>query len=547
VAESSITIEGVRAVIDSGLARIAGHSAWSGLPTLTVSRVSKASANQRAGRAGRTGPGRVIRLYPAEDFQRRPEQETPEIAREDLAQVSLHLKAMGIDEAAALPWLEPPPRESSDAAEELLRRLGALDGSGALSPIGREMAELPLHPRLGRLVAEAKRRGVGEEGCAVAALISTGERLPQQGGHIGPSDLLFLLDQPWSGRMKRTLAQIRRAAGVTKSVAAVDPANHDAALMIAVLTAFPDRLARGSSPTDPRDRDSSRNAGRNLLLAGGGGGMLSRSSVVQRAPLLVAVDAEERRDQGPPLVRLASAVEPEWLLDLYPERIEDRNTVEWNRAAERVESASALLFDGLVIEESRSGKVDPEAAASLLAGKAWEAGLERFTGREELDGWLARVRFAAEHAAMEPVSETILRQALAGLCAGLRSFAELRQAASGGGFLRALEAHMPNGAPRRIEQLAPQWIRLPGGRRTKVHYEEGKPPWIASRLQDFFGMKETPRVADGAVPVVAHLLAPNQRPVQMTTDLAGFWERLYPEIRRQLSRRYPKHRWPETP
>jgi ATP-dependent helicase HrpB len=268
---------------------------------------------------------------------------------------------------------------------------------------------------------------------------------------------------------------------------------------------------------------------------------------VQRAELLVAVEAEERRDQGPPLVRLASAVEPEWLLDLYPDRVVDRNAVEWNRAAERVESVSGLLFDGLVIEESRSGKVDPEAAAKLLAEKAWEAGWERFADRDELEGWLARVRFAAGHAAIQKAGEAELRQALVDLCAGLRSFAELKAAASGGGLVRALEARMPNGASRLIEQQAPQSIRLPGGRRTKVHYEEGKPPWIASRLQDFFGMKETPRVAGGKTPVVVHLLAPNQRPVQMTTDLAGFWERLYPEIRRQLSRRYPKHRWPEKP
>jgi ATP-dependent helicase HrpB len=390
---------------------------------------------------------------------------------------------------------------------------------------------------------------VGEDGCAIAALISAGERLPREGGHIGPSDVLFLLDQPWSGRMRRTLAQIRRAAGVDRSSQARHPAEHDAALMIAVLTAFSDRLARGSrQPAASRGPDSGgRDAGRNLLLAGGGGAVLSRSSVVQRAELLAAVEAEERRDQGPPLVRFASGVEPEWLLDLYPERIEERNAVEWNRAAERVESVSALLFDGLVIEESRSGQVDPEAASRLLAEKAWEAGLDRFTDRGELDGWLARVRFVSEHASVSMAGETELREALVGLCTGLRSFAELRPAGNAGGFLRALEARLPDGTSPLIEQLAPAWIRLPSGRRTRVHYEQGKPPWIASRLQDFFGMKETPRVAGGKIPVVVHLLAPNQRPVQMTTDLAGFWERLYPELRRQLSRRYPKHRWPEKP
>jgi ATP-dependent helicase HrpB len=320
--------------------------------------------------------------------------------------------------------------------------------------------------------------------------------------------------------------------------------------MIAVLTAFSDRVARGSAAgrvASRGKRGDSRDAGRNLLLAGGGGAVLARSSVVQRAELLVAVEAEERRDQGQPLVRLASAVEPEWLLDLYPERIQERNTLEWNRAAERVESRSALLFDALVIEESRSGQVDADAAARLLAEKAWEAGIDRFADREELDGWLARVRFASEHADVAAVGETDLQEALTGLCAGLRSFGELQAAARGSAFLRALEARLPTGTPRLLEHLAPEWIRLPGGRRTRVHYEPGKPPWIASRLQDFFGMTDTPRVAGGRVPVVVHLLAPNQRPVQMTTDLAGFWERLYPELRRQLSRRYPKHRWPEKP
>jgi ATP-dependent helicase HrpB len=550
VAESSITIEGVRAVIDSGLARIAGHSSWSGLPNLTVARVSKAAANQRAGRAGRTGPGRVIRLYPLEDFQRRPEHDTPEIGREDLTQLCLHLKAMGIREPSSLPWLDPPPPEALLAAEQLLRRLGAVDAQGGLSATGREMAALPLHPRLGRLLCEAKRRGSAEDGCALAALISAGERLPPERGHVGPSDLLFLLDQPWSGRTRRIYEQLRRAIGLNPSRSKKSTAAHDDALMIATLAAFSDRLARAGqegSRVSSRKQNGGREAGRNLVLSSGGGAVLAASSVVQRTELLVAVDAEERPDQGPPLVRLASAVEPEWLLDLYPERIEERNSLAWNRAAERVDSVSALLFDGLAIQESRSGQVDAEAASRMLAEKAWEAGIERFVDREELNAWLARVRFAAQHTALPAMDDACLRAALDALCTGLRSFAELRAAAGGGGFIRALEAQLPGGAPRLVEQWAPESIRLPGGRRTRVHYEDGKPPWVASRLQDFFGMIETPRVAGGKVAVVVHLLAPNQRPVQMTTDLAGFWERLYPDLRRQLSRRYPKHRWPEKP
>jgi ATP-dependent helicase HrpB len=246
-------------------------------------------------------------------------------------------------------------------------------------------------------------------------------------------------------------------------------------------------------------------------------------------------------------VRLASAVEAEWLIDLFPERVTERRSIEWNRAAERVESISALLYDDLVVEESSSGAVDPEQAARLLAEKAWEAGIGRFTDPEELRGFLDRVAFAAGHTAVPELDEAEQRAALESLCSGLRGFAELRSAASDSGFVRALEDRLPGGAARLLRDVAPAFLRLPNGRRTKVHYSKDKPPWIASRLQDFFGMKESPRVGGGKVAVVLHLLAPNQRPVQTTTDLAGFWERLYPETRRQLSRRYPKHKWPEDP
>ena len=191
VAESSVTIEGVRAVIDSGLARVASQSPWSGLPRLEVRRVSQASADQRAGRAGRTGPGRVIRLYPAEDYHRRPPQETPEVARAELSQMALTLAAMGVRQ---LEWLDAPPEAALEAARELLARLGALDVRGVLTGEGRKMGELPLHPRLARLVLEAGRRGVSDDGCALAALLSAGERLPADAEGVGPSDLLKLLE-----------------------------------------------------------------------------------------------------------------------------------------------------------------------------------------------------------------------------------------------------------------------------------------------------------------------------------------------------------------
>ena len=477
VAESSITIEGVTAVIDSGLARVAIDSPWTGLPSLEIRRVSQASARQRAGRAGRTAPGRVIRLYSAEDFHRRPQAETPEILRRELSQTVLDLRAMKID---ALDWLDPPPPSAIEAANALLDRLSAND----------EMARLPLHPRLAKLVDEASRRGVPAKGCAAAAVLSAGER--------GSSDLLTLVESEWQPQTRRIYDQLRRLARGR------DRHSSDDALLLSVLAAFPDRVAR-------------RRNDHELLLSAGG------SAQFERRPheFVVAIDAEERRDRGIPIVRLVSRVEPEWLLD----RATERQSLDWNRGAERVEEVTSIMYDQLVIDETRSAPVDMKAAGDLLARKAIEAGVERFADRDAVEQLKARAAFAGTQ--IDPEAQ------LVALCHGRRSFAEIEEA----NLLAALR-------PPRLDQLAPEKLMLPGGRQVKVHYEIGKPPWIESRLQDFFGMRETPRIHGR--PVVVHLLAPNRRPVQVTSDLAGFWQRLYPELRRELSRRYPKHKWPET-
>jgi ATP-dependent helicase HrpB len=477
VAESSITIEGVTAVIDSGLARVAVDSPWTGLPSLNVRRISQASATQRAGRAGRTAPGRVIRLYTAEDFHRRPAADPPEILRRELSQLVLQLRTMGIEE---LEWLTPPPESSLAAANTLLDRLCA-------SPA---MAELPLPPRLAKLVLEAARRGVPEKGCAVAAVLSAGER--------GSSDLLTLAESEWQPQTRRVFEQLRR------HVPGRDRGG-DEAILQAVLAAFPDRVAR-------HRRDGE------LLLSSGGSARFPNC----RHEFLIAIDIEERRDRGLPLVRLAAPIEPEWLLDHATER----KTLEWNRIAERVEQIAALVYDQIVIEETRAPAPVSEEASSLLAGKVRETDIGRFVDRDALEELQARAAFAGiEIDALDALTE---------LCHGRTSFSELVSA----NLLAVLR-------PAGLEQIVPERLRLPGGRQVKVHYEKGKPPWIESRLQDFFGVRETPRI--GNVSVVVHLLAPNRRPVQVTTDLAGFWERLYPQLRRELSRKYPKHKWPEKP
>ena len=515
VAESSVTVEGVSAVIDCGLARVASWSPWSGLPSLHIGKISKASARQRAGRAGRTGAGRVLRLYSEEDFSRRAEHDAPEIVRSDLSQLCLELRAMGL-RADELQWLDAPPDAAIEHAEALLDRLGA---NGAMAA---RLARYPLAPRLGRILVEAIERGVAEAGCAAAAVLGSGAASAK-------NDLLAAMEGELDPRTRMHAEQLRRI--VSRNERLPREARHgatslpsDDALLISVLAGFPDRVAR-------------RRAGKQLLLSSGASAEMAGEA--PRYEFMVAVDAEDRKELPLPLVRMTARIEPEWLIDIFPSRVREHSEVRWNPKAERVDAVSELLYDELVIEESRGAVPDAEQAAELLAAKALEAGVARFADAEALAELAARAEFAGlDHAQIE----ASVQQALRELCRGLRSFSELRRAAES--LLPLVEQKLGG---RRLDDLAPGRIRLQGGRQARVHYERGKPPWIASRLQDFFGMKETPRIGPQRTPVVVHLLAPNQRAVQTTSDLAGFWERLYPQVRRELMRRYPRHQWPEKP
>ncbi len=477
IAESSITIEGVRAVIDSGLARVASDSPFTGMPSLEIKRISKASANQRAGRAGRTGPGRVIRLYTAEDFHRRADHDAPEITRRELSQMCLQLEAAGVSNPLHLDWLEAPPTAALEAAETLLDRLNARGAQAT------RMMRLPVHPRIARLLLDAEEQGAGDHGCRVAALLSSGQRIQT-------------LDDDPDQRSRTVYDQLRRFIRKGR-------AHDDTAIAKALLAAFPDRVGR-------------RRSGNTVLLSNG------TSLTMNKIPgeFLVVIDTY-----------LACAIEPEWLID----RLIERSEVEWNRQTERVEQVSALIYDQLVIEETRGGPVDDEAAAKLLATKAT-------LSRDDLEPFLARVEFASEHSSIRRLTEADVQDAIVDLCYGLRSLGEAEKSASNLVPLLAQKIDT-----QLLDEVAPARLKLPSGRNTKVNYESGKAPWVASRLQDFFGMTESPKVARGKVPLVIHLLAPNQRPVQTTTDLAGFWQRLYPQLRRELGRRYPRHAWPENP
>jgi ATP-dependent helicase HrpB len=516
VAESSVTIDGIEAVVDSGLARVLTHSPWSGLSRLSVENISQSSAIQRAGRAGRTSAGIAIRLFPESDFVRRPHHLPPEILRADLSAMLLMLAAHGID-WEKLQWLDQPSAEALAHGRELLVRLTALDSHGKITAKGRMMAEWPLHPRLARFVVAAAEMGAKRDACDLAARLSEGRpRFDQQRSHGSDIEALVAADLPYNARRLRQQLQDQ-----VRVSARGKPDAH--ALEKALLLAFPDRVAR--------------KRGDRLLLANGTAAQLDRSRFVH-SDFLVALEVDDREGQTP-LVRIASAIEPDWLLDLFPDSIETREELAWNREAERVEQRNQLRYEQLVIDEFSGRANDSQATADLLASKAMEAGAERFCDSEELGKLMRRVGFAGTYLKDELPAEPEAA-ALRELARGCTSFTEMRAH----GLLEVLQGLLPM---RRIDEVAPTHVQLPSGRKARIEYHEGRPPSVASRLQDFFGMRHTPTVARGAVPLVVELLAPNQRPVQVTTDLVSFWKNLYPQIRKELSRRYPRHAWPEEP
>jgi ATP-dependent helicase HrpB len=572
VAETSVTIEGVGVVIDSGLARIASHSPWSGLPKLAVAKISQASAIQRAGRAGRTGPGRAIRLYPRHDFDGRRPFEVPEIARLDLSEALLTLAALGIPDVHRFDWFEAPGAAALEASGALLRKLSAIDAQGTLTEIGRRMLAFPVHPRLARLLVEAERRQVGDEAAALAGILSEGDISDESratfggpGAHlrrVESADVLERLDRFSEARRARfDRARLRALAVDARAAESVEKARRqlagllgrdqrssrmprpntpeaiDAALAMALLTAFPDRVMRRRSP----------GASQAVLASGGA------AEVGPQPPddLLVAVDAEEQagRHSGTAgrrlVVRLAAGIQADWLLDLVPDGLSESEDLLWNSDSRRVETVARLSYGAVVLDETRrAASPSPEASrllaeAALANDAASPGGMPPALANIQAKLELLRSAFPEQEVPMLDVNG--MRAMVVTACDGLTSLEELAAVP----LDDRLRQFLPTSVMALLRNETPDRAQLPGGRQVTIQYEAGKPPWIASRLQDFFGMKTGPSVCRGRVALTLHLLAPNQRAVQVTSDLAGFWTRHYPSIRRELCRRYPKHAWPE--
>lgn len=487
VAETSVTVEGIDAVVDCGLVRQAAWDPWSGLPTLDLVPIARDSAAQRAGRAGRLGPGVCLRMFSAGDHDSRPPQTAPEVRRIDLAATVLALGGRELE------WFEPPAPAAWRASVALLERLGAI-ADGRRTALGDQMVRLPLPPRLARVLVEGAVLGVARQAAGLVTLF--GRRL---GGD--------LVDRALDG--EGDSVERRRLLGLLGGTGreARDP---EASLRQALLAGFSDRVAR-------------REGGRVRLADGGAAECeAGRDGFV----VVTEVDRVGTRVRA----RSMTPVDESWLL----ERADVRVSMGWT--GERVEVREALQFGDLVLDSS-PGRGDPEAVARVLLDHArgvmhrhvpdWERGL----------ALLGRVRFLRRRG--DTIPEFDLDLLMAELCRGRRSLSELDTASLVGVIRDAL----PDAA--RVDRLAPEWVRLPGRLRAPVGYD-GDDPWVESRMQDFFGLSDGPRIA-GDTPLVIRLLAPNQRPVQVTTDLAGFWARHYPALRKELMRRYPRHAWPEDP
>ncbi|WP_165070329.1 ATP-dependent helicase HrpB [Paludisphaera rhizosphaerae] len=561
IAETSLTIDGVTTVIDSGLARVAGHDAVRGLDRLDLQPISRASADQRAGRAGRTGPGCCIRLWSEQRHALLEPFEAPEIRRVDLGSTLLTLHSWGVAEPADFGWYEAPEPDRVRAAEALLARLGAFDpGTRRITPTGERMLMLPVHPRLSRLLLAAAEEGLLHEGAALAALLSEKDVASRRrsGGHRGLSDMLGRLDllaEAERARFSLSLTDrgidpgaARQAAKIRDDLVrlgsrlevgdapALDESAREEALLKLLILAYPDRVVkrRGAEETG--------------VMVGGRGVRLAPESVVRDGEFFLALDPREDRRRGTLelQVSLASAVRLEWLEELEPQSIRRERSVEYDPSRERVAAMNRLWYEDILIREDPAKPPDArEASVALFEALRPRAG-EVFREDPAAASWLARYEFVRQ-AVPELEWPEFTDEALAGplemLCHCKTRTDEVRKAPKA----VYLEGLLTPAQSRELDACAPTSITIPSGRHVRLDYEPGRQPVLAAKLQELFGWPEAPRLARGRVPLLLELLGPNHRPVQVTSDLRSFWATTYHQVRKDLRGRYPKHPWPEDP
>jgi ATP-dependent helicase HrpB len=622
VAETSVTIEGVTAVVDSGLARFLRFDAGVGLDRLELDRIARDAADQRAGRAGRTMPGVCLRMWTERDQRSLREREEPEIRRVDLAGAALQLLCFGERDLESFAWFEPPSSSALAQALGLLEQLGAIE-HGRPTELGRTLARIPAHPRIARLLVEGHRLRAAKEAALAAAMLAERDPFirppPGVGGvrRARPFDSLQHYDSDVHERVlalekfdrsgitstpigelnvgaarfvlrarDALLAEIERACGKSKdgdgravdgpassvpragapahgalhlapprprgridlpslgppvhtppgerTIPRVTQANEHA-LERAVLAAYPDRVAR---------RRGARN--RRGVMAGGRGVRLVDESVVMDAELFVCVDldAGKRGERAEAIVRIASAVAREWLPTA---RVRTAIDIEFDEKRECVTATRRTRFDDLVLEEVQTVLPKDEQVSALLAKAALERVGTLMPARDEdLDAFVRRVRWLREwmpELELPSFDEGDIEAFIPELCAGRRSLDELRKMP----WIEFLKSKLTHKQRTALDKEAPERIAVPSGSKIKIDYVPGKAPVLAARIQELFGLEESPRVAAGRTRVLMHLLAPSGRPQQVTDDLRSFWNGAYARVRKDLRARYPRHAWPEDP
>jgi len=554
IAETSVTIPGVTAVIDSGLARRSRFDPVTGMSRLEVTRISRAAADQRAGRAGRTAPGRCYRLW-SEGAQASLAAYTPaEITEADLAPLALELALWGSADAARLAWLDAPPAPMLAQARELLERLGALDARGAITPSGREMAALPLHPRLAHMLVAARARGASALAAELAALISERDLLRRDGAQRDPDVRTRLeilhresgaaaADSGALQRVRRNATQFAQIAGArvdaprTDAARAARAAQCSPGMLLAM--AFPDRIARrrGDSP------------GR-VLLANGRGAAFPQPTGLGAQEFLVAVELDDRDREA--RIDLAAPLELSELEELYGDQIVTGEQVEWDTRTSAVVAQRSRRYGALLLDTRPLLEVPPELADAAMLVGVRQLGIAALPWDEETRNLQARLGFVsrlegAPHGPWPASDDAALLDTLDAWLPAWISGMTRREHLQRLPLCEALLARLSSAQRRALPELAPRELSVPSGSRIRVDYAEEGGPSLSVRLQEVFGLTATPRIGAGAVPVTLKLLSPARRPVQVTRDLAGFWKSSYREVRKEMRGRYPRHNWPEDP
>lgn len=548
IAETSLTIEGVRIVVDSGWARTPRYSARTGLTRLERVRISRAAADQRRGRAGRTEPGVCYRLWPESEDAQRLAQNVPEILEADLTSLALELAAAGIDDPNELTWLDSPPTGALARARELLvslRALDAHDGRFRLTPHGAEIARIAAHPRVAHMLLRGRELGAGTLACDLAALLGNRDvvRPLEPGVPVDPDlrvrldvldgrsvDAIARVDRDTVRRVKTEARNWRRQLGISAEVR--DDAQQ-AGLLLSF--AYPDRIARRRPGTANR-----------YLMANGTGAAFAEAHPIASEEWLVIAETDGRSPES--RIYLAAPASGDELIAQHTDLVDTRDDVRWDSQAERVVAMQRTTLGSITVRDAPLRNPPPDAIATALIDEVRRRGVAELAWSDGARRIRARMAFVRTlDPAWPDVSDDALTRSLDDwlrpAIEGARSMDDIAKLDLAGALLALLTWQQRSV----LDTIAPTHIEVPSGSRIAVDYSDPAAPVLAVRLQEVFGIARTPTIAGGSVPLTLHLLSPAHRPVQVTRDLAAFWTGSYAEVRKDMRGRYPKHDWPENP